>query len=310
MTAIELMADAMQHVKFEPAEFARELKVVRRELADGEVDRQRVLWKLLHQTVYTTHPARHPIIGYLDVLNATTNQTIIDFYHERYVPNNQVFVVVGDVETQQVLDAVAKQYAGTPRGRETYVPFEDEPEQLSPREAVREMDGATYDMVFAWPTVKLSHPDLYALDVAAYILGEGESSRLVQRLKYEQQVVLSVGTVSDTPHYVAGHVRRDGRQPAGDVAEGRRRNPPRGLPPARRAGRPGGTGQGQEAEGGRAGLRPADGRSRRPTAWAATSSPPAIRCSTRPTSRAFRRSRPSRCARSPGDTSCRSGSTA
>jgi zinc protease len=204
MAAIELVADAMQHVKFEPAEFARELKVVRRELADGEVDRQRVLWKMLSQTVYTTHPVRHPIIGYLDVLNATKNETIIDFYRSRYVPNNQVFVVVGDVETQQVLDAVAKQYAGTPRSYETYVPFEDEPEQLSPREAVREMDGATYDMVYAWPTVKLSHPDLYALDVAAYILGEGESSRLVQRLKYEKQLVLSVATASNTPHYVAG----------------------------------------------------------------------------------------------------------
>lgn len=204
MEAIDLVADSMQHVKFEPAEFDRELKVVRRELADGEVSRQRVLWKLLSQTVYTTHPARHPIIGYADVLNATTNQTIIDFYHDRYVPNNQVFVVVGDVDAQQVLDQVAKQYAGTPRHPETYVPFEDEPEQLSPREASCEMDGATYDMVFAWPTVKLSHPDMYALDVAAYILGEGESSRLVQGLKYDKQLVLSVNTASDTPHYVAG----------------------------------------------------------------------------------------------------------
>ena len=124
MSAIELVADAMQHVKFEPAEFARELKVVRRELADGEVNRQRVLWKLLQQTVYSTHPARYPIIGYLDVLNATTNQTIIDFYRARYVPNNQVFVVVGDVDAKQVLDAVAKQFAGTPRAYETYVPFE------------------------------------------------------------------------------------------------------------------------------------------------------------------------------------------
>ena len=204
LEAIELMADAMQHVKFEPSEFDRELKVVRRELADGEVNRQRVLWKLLNQTVYTTHPARHPIIGYADVLNATTNQTIIDFYHERYVPNNQVFVVVGDVDTQQVLDQVAKQYADTPRHPETYVPFEDEPEQVSPREASCEMDGATYDMVFAWPTVKLSHPDMYALDVAAYILGEGESSRLVQGLKYEKQLVLGVNTASDTPNYVTG----------------------------------------------------------------------------------------------------------
>jgi zinc protease len=204
LAAIGLTADAMQHVKFEPSEFARELKVVRRELADDEVDRGHVLWTLLSQTVYTTHPARHPIIGYLDVLNATTNQAIIDFYHERYVPNNQVFVVTGDVDTQRVLAEVAKQYAGTRRARETYVPFEDEPKQLSPREAVKEMEGATYDLALAWPTVKLSHPDMCALDVAAYILGEGESSRLVERLKYEKQLVLSVGTISDTPHYVAG----------------------------------------------------------------------------------------------------------
>ena len=204
MGAIELIADSMQHVKFEPSEFARELRVVRRELADSEVNRPRVLWNLLQQTIYTVHPARYPVIGYLDVLNATTNQTIIDFYHERYVPNNQVFVVVGDIDTQQVLDEVALQYAGTPRRRETYVPFEAEPAQLAPREAVREMDGVTCDSVLAWPTVELSHPDLYALDVAAYILGAGESSRLVRRLKHEKQLVLSVDAASVTPHYVAG----------------------------------------------------------------------------------------------------------
>ena len=53
------MADAMQHVRFEPKEFARELKVVRRELADDEVDRGHVLDDLLDLTVYAIHPARH-----------------------------------------------------------------------------------------------------------------------------------------------------------------------------------------------------------------------------------------------------------
>jgi zinc protease len=205
MTAIELLADSMQHVKFEPSEFARELTVVRRELADGEVDRGRVEWDLLSRTLYTTNPARHPVIGYLEVLNGTSNQAIIDFYRERYIPNNQVFVVVGDVKTQGVLDQVAKQWTGTPRGRVTYVPLPDEPEQVTPREAVREMDGKTYDLALAWPTVKLSHPDLYALDLAAYIVGEGESSRLVRRLKYDRGLVLSVSSSSSTPHYVRGY---------------------------------------------------------------------------------------------------------
>jgi zinc protease len=204
MTAIELVADSMQHAKFEPSEFARELRVVRRELADGEVNRGRVLQSLLAQTVYTEHPARHPVIGYLDVLNATTNQTIIDFYRQRYVPNNQVFVVVGDVDTQAVLDHVARQWQGTPRGYETPTAFPEEPVQLAPREALREMDGSTYDWALVWPTVNLAHPDLYALDLAEYILSEGDSSRLVQRLKYERQLVLSVSASSYTPDFVRG----------------------------------------------------------------------------------------------------------
>ena len=204
MTAIELTADAMQHITFEPKEFARELKVVRRELADDEVDRGHVMNDLLDLTVYAVHPARHPVIGYLQVLNGTTNQAIIDFYHERYVPNNQIFVVVGDVNTQKVLDHVARQW-GTPRGRETFIALPEEPEQVSPREAVREMDGTVYDFAIAWPTVTLSQRDMYALDLAAYILGEGESSRLVRQLKYENPLVLAVSAASNTPHYVRGY---------------------------------------------------------------------------------------------------------
>ncbi len=204
MAAIDLIADSMQHVVFEQSAYERELKVVQRELADGEVNRSRVQWKMLQQTVYTAHPARTPIIGYLDVLRNTSKEDLVNFYRERYVPNNQVFVVTGDIDTDVVLDEVAKHYTGTPRGPETFIPMPDEPEQLSPREAVREMDGATYDLTFAWPTVKLSHPDLYALDVAAYILSEGDSSRLVRRLKYDEQLVLSVSSASYTPHYVNG----------------------------------------------------------------------------------------------------------
>jgi len=203
-TAIELTADAMQHITFEPKEFARELKVVRRELADDEVDRGHVMSDLLDLTVYAIHPVRHPVIGYLQVLNGTTNQAIIDFYHERYVPNNQIFVVVGDVKTQEVLDHVARQW-GTPRSRETFIALPEEPEQVSPRETVREMEGTVYDFAIAWPTVTLSQRDMYALDLAAYIIGQGESSRLVRQLKYENPLVLGVAAASNTPHFVRGY---------------------------------------------------------------------------------------------------------
>jgi zinc protease len=203
-TCIGLLADAMQHITFEPKEFARELKVVRRELADDEVDRGHVMADMLNLAVYAVHPVRHPVIGYLQVLNGTTNQAIIDFYHERYVPNNQIFVVVGDVKTQEVLDLVARNWSAH-RGLETFIALPEEPEQLSPRESVREMEGTVYDFTLAWPTVTLSNRDMYALDLAAYILGNGDSSRLVRQLKYDRQLVLNVDASSYTPHFVRGY---------------------------------------------------------------------------------------------------------
>lgn len=203
-TALELLADAMQRCAFAPDEFERELKVVRQELADGEVNRRRVLWNLLSQILYLEHPARHPIIGYADVLMRTTNDEIIAFYRERYVPNNQVVVVVGDVNTDAILAAVARLWKEAARGPELFLPMPDEPMPLTPREAWREMDGKTFDLVLAWPTIRLGHRDLYPLDLAAFILSEGESSRLVRKLRYERQLALSVRASSYTPHFVRG----------------------------------------------------------------------------------------------------------
>ena len=260
LTAIELMADSMQHVNFEPAEFARELKVVRRELADGEVDRQRVLGTCCSRpSTRPTRPAtRSSAISTCST--RTTNQTIIDFYHERYVPNNQVFVVVGDVATQQVLDAdrqAVRRHAARARdlrgpGRRARPAFAARGGPRNGRRHLRPGPRLAHGEALATPTC-------IRLDVAAYILGEGESSRLVAAAEVRQAA---------GPGASARQARRPTTSPACSPSmaasrpetwqQASRRNPPRGLPPARRAGRPGRTGQGQEAEGGRAGFRPAD----------------------------------------------------
>lgn len=203
-TCVELVADQMQHAAFVPAEFDRELEVVQRELADGEENRARVMWKLTQETIYQENPGHLPIIGYLDVLRQMTREQIIDFYRTRYVPNNMVFVVVGDVETETILAQVAQEFAATPRGFDSNVLMKPEPKQIAPRETVREMDGPTTDVLLAFPTVDLYDDDLYALDLLSYILSEGDSSRMVRDMQYEKSLVLGVGTSSYTPTYTRG----------------------------------------------------------------------------------------------------------
>ena len=296
MTAIELLADSMQHVTLRAARV--------RPRAEGRAARTgrrrgrsaAACWASCStDTVYAVHPARHPVIGYLEVLNRTTNQAIIDFYHERYVPNNQVFVVVGDVKTQDVLDQVAQAVDGhAAAAARPYVALPDEPEQLSPREAVREMDGATYDFALAWPTVKLSRPGHVRPGPGG--LHPRRGRKLAAGAAVEvRQAAGPVGRRRQRHAALRPRLFRRLRQlPAGDAGSRPREEILREVYRLRDelvgAGR---AGQGQEAEGGRAGLRPPDraagGREPGPRA----SSPPAIRCSTRPMWRGSRRSPPS-----------------
>ncbi len=202
--AIALTADAMQNVVFAEEEYARELGVVQRELEMGEADRDRMMYNTMKRLVYTKHPIRIPTVGYLQVLQGVARQDIIDFYHQRYVPQDIIFVVVGDVDTDKVLAEVLDGFQGVRRGIDPPPLLEQEPQQASPREVRLEMPGATTKFAIAWPTVALQDPDLYPLDVASYLLTHGDSSRITKRLTVDEPLAVSVDSSSYTPGFVEG----------------------------------------------------------------------------------------------------------
>jgi zinc protease len=202
--AIELIAQNMQFSVIPENEYVREMGVVQRELEMGEADRQRVLYHTMKQLVYHEHPKRHPTIGYLPVVQAVAREEVIGFYKDRYVPQNLVFVVVGDVQTDDVLSDTLAMFKTFQRTTERVEVLPVEPDQASPRSARLQMEGPSTHLSVAWPTVPLQNPDLYPLDVASFILTNGNSSRLTKRLKVDQALATSVSSVSNTPGGVPG----------------------------------------------------------------------------------------------------------
>ena len=202
--AIDILADKMQRCAFIPSEFERELRVVQQELRDGEVSRRHVLARMAFEIYFRNHPASLPIAGYLDVLQRTTIEDVISFYKQRYIPNNQVFVVVGDVNTDEILELIRKNYEGTPRGKMNEIVIPQIKQQVSPRMAVKEMDGTTYDVLFFWPTVSVDSPDVYPLGILDYVLSAGDSSLLVKKYCMDNPLALSIMSASFTPNYAPG----------------------------------------------------------------------------------------------------------
>src|SRR3954471_6520236 len=131
--AIDLLADAVLHSTLPAEEVAKEKDVILREIAMTKDDPDNRLWETLFSTAFREHPYRQPIIGHRDVFSAVTREDLHGYYRERYVPNNLVVVVVGDIDLTATRAAVEQHFGSAPRVRLAPVLVPDEPMQLAAR---------------------------------------------------------------------------------------------------------------------------------------------------------------------------------
>jgi zinc protease len=205
-SALNMIADWVTRPTFPEDAFEREWDVVQRELEMGNTDPSRTMWKLFDKLRYTVHPGRFPIIGHQSIVQQLKREEILAYYKRMYVPDNCVVVIVGDINAEEMLDAIKKEFSDFTRRAQPTIVLPDEPEVTAPREIVKvfpAMQGPA-KMNIGFPSFKLQHKDLYALDTLANIMGEGKSSRLYKRLREELQLVLSISAGNYTPYWADG----------------------------------------------------------------------------------------------------------
>ena len=116
--AIDLLADAVLHSTMPPDECAKEKEVILREIAMTKDDPDNRLWDSLFATAFREHPYRQPIIGHRDVFSTVTRDDLVGYYQARYVPNNLVVVIVGDIDVATIRAAVELHFGATPRAQQ------------------------------------------------------------------------------------------------------------------------------------------------------------------------------------------------
>lgn len=197
--AIDLLADAVLHSTLPAEECVKEKDVILREIAMTRDDPDNRIWDALFSTAFREHPYRQPIIGHRDVFSQVTREDLVSYYRARYVPNNLVVVVVGDVDADEIRTSVEKHFGAAPRVKLAPVLVPTEPLQLGVRRDHRFEDVETTRAVLAWPIPGLTHEDAPALDMLATILGGGDSSVLWQEIREKAELVHSIDASSWNP---------------------------------------------------------------------------------------------------------------
>jgi len=198
-TGLDIISDAIQNSSFDPLELSRETNVVLEELKMGEDDPDRKLYKTILETAYTTHPYKRPVIGFEDTVRGLTRKQILQFFKRWYIPNNMTLVVVGDFDPQKALLAIKDTFRDFRSAPQPHKPRPAEPPQKGLKMKILTQDIKETHMGLAYHIPSLSHPDIYTIDILSVILGQGESSRLYQRLKAKEPLVHTVSSYAMTP---------------------------------------------------------------------------------------------------------------
>src|SRR5882672_1312312 len=101
--AIDILCDIMQNATLPPGEMAKEKEVIIREMDMNVDDPGRRASRRLFETAYTKSPYRYTVIGYRDIFDQLKQEDVLDYYHEKYAPNNIFYVVAGDIKPNDVL---------------------------------------------------------------------------------------------------------------------------------------------------------------------------------------------------------------
>lgn len=153
---------------------------------------------------WQSHPYGIPVLGWASEVESITAQDVRDFYKIYYAPNNARLVLVGDFDSNKVVE-LAKQYFGRiPRGSTPPAPIiTEEPKPIAERRLNGEAD-TNPSLSIRYHTVAMGHTDEAALDVLAQLLS-GKTGRLYKRLVTKEEAAMGQPFASNGSRKYAGY---------------------------------------------------------------------------------------------------------
>ena len=151
----------------------------------------------MQATAFVAHPYEIPTVGWPSDIESWTIDDLRSYYQRYYAPNNAVMFVVGAVTPDEVFRLADKYFASIAAQAPPAPVTTKEPAQLGERRIRIERESQTPWLAMAWHAFAAKDRQTRVMEVLMSILGDGDSSRLHQRLVEKERAAVDLGTAVD-----------------------------------------------------------------------------------------------------------------
>jgi predicted Zn-dependent peptidase len=156
------------------------------------------LQEAFYAAAYSSHPYRHPTIGWESSIKYMSVNDIKKFYTSYYIPSRMTITIVGKQDVEETY-RIIKKYFESIRPR----PEPGEVKIIEPEQTGEKRVNITFksrpSILIGWkkPTAPSKHD--YAFDIISSALGSGKSSRLYRSLVLEKKLASAVYAWNGAP---------------------------------------------------------------------------------------------------------------
>jgi predicted Zn-dependent peptidase len=143
-------------------------------------------------------PYAHSTIGDMQDLENAPLEAVQQFFADYYPPNNAVLAIAGDFEPAEAMALVRRHFGAIARRDvPAYEPGERAPQTAERTDTMLDPNAELPAFHVAYHIPQTREPDHYPLEMLALILGDGESSRLYQKLVKEREICQQISVATD-----------------------------------------------------------------------------------------------------------------
>ncbi len=165
----------------------RERHVVIEEIRMRKDQNWTKVYNACNYNMYSKHPYKRDVIGTPEIISQVTRDDIMNYYRTFYSPENMTTIIVGDFDSNEILEKVEKEFDF--KGRANATQKFNEPDSPVSSTKIVENTGHinTSYIMYGWLGPRANDlKNTICLDLISIIFGDGTSSRLYQNLIEKQ----------------------------------------------------------------------------------------------------------------------------
>lgn len=200
--AINILGDMLNNSKFDENDIEKEKGVIVEEIkmyADFPED---LVYELLDKMIYNEIPLAYPILGRVDSVKNLDKKKIINYFYEKYTPDNIVISLAGNFDEIKSYNLLNKAFGNFNINSKSIEENNEYVLEMKNKIKVINKDIEQFNICIAFPGPSEYADDLFPVMLVNNLLGATISSRLFQRIREEEglsyNIESSISTFNDS----------------------------------------------------------------------------------------------------------------